>query len=72
MRAGSALDDLRLEKQEQYDSLNIQVRSPACKCLAAQKAGETSVAQMHHDVSDRQGATYYWQHSGSAACFAGQ
>ena len=24
-RAGSALDDLRLEKQEQYDSLNIQV-----------------------------------------------
>ena len=25
MRAGSALDDLRLEKQEPYDSLNIQV-----------------------------------------------
>lgn len=25
MRAGSALDDLRLEKQEKYDSLNIQV-----------------------------------------------
>lgn len=31
MRAGSALDDLRPEKQEQYDSLNIQVSSPACK-----------------------------------------
>lgn len=30
MRAGSALDDLRLEKQEQYDSLNIQVSWPAC------------------------------------------
>lgn len=25
MRAGSALDDLRPQKQEQYDSLNIQV-----------------------------------------------
>lgn len=25
MRAGSALDDLRAEKQEQFDSLNIQV-----------------------------------------------
>ena len=25
MRAGSALDDLRLEKEEQYDCLNIQV-----------------------------------------------
>ena len=35
MRAGSALDDLRLEKQEQYDSLNIQVDSPASKRLAA-------------------------------------
>lgn len=31
MRAGSALDDLRPEKQEQYDRLNIQVSSPACK-----------------------------------------
>ena len=25
MRAGSALDDLRLDKKEQFDALNIQV-----------------------------------------------
>lgn len=30
MRAGSALDDLRLKKQEQYENLNIQVSWPHC------------------------------------------
>lgn len=43
MRAGSALDDLRPQKQEQYDSLNIQVVN-ILLAQVSQRLGRVSIA----------------------------